>query len=68
MTSGNSSDAVLKGLLAMGCRDEGANAKYVAVNIPPLVDLSAVRDYLTAQKVAWEHGNPTYEQLYPEGS
>jgi Domain of unknown function (DUF4265) len=58
VTSGNSSDAVLKGLPAMGCSYEGANAKNVAVNIPPLVDLSAVRGYLIEREVAWEHSDP----------
>lgn len=61
----NRSDEVLKGLVALGCSYEGANPKYVAVNIPPVVDLNSVRDYLVKCDVQWEHADPTYAELYP---
>jgi hypothetical protein len=61
---GNRSDEVLKGLLALGCSYEGANSKYIAVNIPPPVDLNAVRDYLIKCDAQWEHADPTYAELY----
>jgi len=62
---GNRSDEVLKGLVALGCSYEGANSKYIAVNIPSPVDLNAVRDYLIKCQAQWEHADPTYAELYP---
>jgi hypothetical protein len=66
--AGNSSDAVLKALVEMGCSYEGANPKYVVINVPPLVDLNSVGDYLTDREVTWEHADPSYEELYPDGA
>ena len=62
---GNRSDEVLKGLVALGCSCEGANSKYIAVNIPPVIELNAVRDYLIKRDAQWEHADPTYAELYP---
>jgi hypothetical protein len=62
---GNRSDEVLKGLVALGCSYEGANSKYIAVNIPPVIELNAVRDYLIKCDAQWEHADPTHAELYP---
>ena len=64
VVTGNVSDRILRGLVAMGCGYEGANSSYVVVNIPSRVDLLAVRDYLIAQDAQWEHCDPTYEEVY----
>ena len=46
ISPGNASDQVLQGLVAMGCSYEGANPKYVSINVPPAVELQKVRPYL----------------------
>ena len=63
---GNVSDKVLKDLVALGCSYEGANRKYVSVNIPPNVELDEVCNYLVEKDAQWEHADPAYETLYPE--
>lgn len=62
---GNESDRVLEGLVALGCSYEGANRKYVSVNIPPGIELDVVRNYLIEQEATWEHADPTYAALFP---
>jgi len=64
--SGNSSDEVLQGLVALGCSYEGANSTYISVNVPPGVDLQAVRRYLIEAVAQWEHADPTYSELFPD--
>jgi hypothetical protein len=66
VSSGNISDQLLQGLVALGCSYEGANPKYVSVNIPPKVELQDVRSYLIAHDAQWEHADPTYESLFPD--
>jgi hypothetical protein len=56
---------VLQGLVTLGCSYEGANARYVVVNIPPGIDLGTVCDYLVSRNAAWEHADPTYSELHP---
>lgn len=63
--SGNETDKHLKALVAMGCDYEGTNRRYIAINIPPGVHLDAVRDYLVANELNWEHADPSYEELHP---
>jgi len=62
---GNSSDQLLKGLVALGCSYEGANRGYMAINIPGEVRLDLVRDYLVSKSANWEHADPRYSELYP---
>jgi len=65
---GNESDVVLQGLVGLGCSYEGANEKYMSINIPTSVELDAVRTYLIQRNAAWEHADPTYAELFPEDS
>lgn len=58
--SGNESEKMLQGLVAIGCSYEGMNNNYVAVNIPPAVALDSVRNYLIDKGATWEHADPTY--------
>ena len=58
----------LENLVKMGCSYEGANPKYICIDIPPAVELSDVADYLTRNNIQWEHAAPSYEELYPEDS
>lgn len=61
------SQAVLDKLVEMGCSYEGANPAFIAVNIPPAATLAAVCEYVTSTGREWEHGDPSYDELYPEG-
>jgi hypothetical protein len=63
----NASDQILQGLVALGCSYEGAHRKYIAINIPPAVELAEVRSYLCEREADWEHADPTYDELFPEG-
>lgn len=62
---GNESGQVLQWLVHLGCSYEGAERRYMSVNIPPSVDLSVLRQYLVAKRVQWEHADPTYAELFP---
>jgi hypothetical protein len=57
------SDAFLERIKALGCSFEGANRKYLAIDIPPSVDLEIVVAFLTTEGVRWEYADPTYEQV-----
>lgn len=61
---GNASLELLDKLVARGCSYEGANSKYIVVNIPPAVDLTGVVEFLKQSDVQWEHADPTYEQYH----
>lgn len=63
---GNPSDELLQGLVSRGCTYEGANPKYIPIDVPPGVDLGPIRNLLIASKVIWEHGDPAYNELFPE--
>jgi hypothetical protein len=56
----------MNGLVALGCDYEGANTRYIAVNIPPHVELESVRQYLTQCNATWEHADPSYAELFPD--
>lgn len=62
----NQSDGVLQGLVLLGCSYEGANRKYISLNIPPSVVLDSVRNYLIENNATWEHADPTDACLYPK--
>jgi hypothetical protein len=57
---------LLEGLKTFGCTYEGAGRKYISVDVPPGVDLDAVRQYLIEQNATWEHADPTYAELFAE--
>ena len=63
--SGNESEALVNRLVTMGCDFEGANKKYIVINIPPLVELDEVAKELIDADVAWEYADPTYKELFP---
>lgn len=65
---GNESDLVLQGLVSLGCTYEGANRGYMVIDLPPGVQLEKVRQYLIEQNAQWEHADPTYEELFPNGA
>ena len=61
------SRSLLDGLKERGCSYEGANRVFVAVNIPPSVELAEISDYLAGSAFEWEYADPTYEDLFPDG-
>jgi hypothetical protein len=67
VSSGSASDAVIQGLVALGCSYEGANARYISVNIPAAVDLQAVCAHLIHHGVQWEYADPSFDAIYPDG-
>ena len=62
----NPLDKRMEKLTKLGCTFEGANPKYIALNIPPNVELNKVKKILIESKVEWEHADPSYSQLYSE--
>lgn len=58
--------ATLDGVNALGASYERMNPRYLAIDIPPAVDLGAVTAYLTERGVQWEHADPRYSDLYPD--
>jgi hypothetical protein len=62
------SQAVLAGLRELGCSYEGANRSYIAVDVPPEVQLATVRQFLISTGQQWEHADPPYEELFPDGN
>ena len=63
---GNRSAETLDGLVALGCEYEGANRRYMAINVPPMVELTAVQALLVEREAEWEHADPSYAELYPD--
>ena len=57
--------AVLDGVTALGATYEGMSPRYLAIDIPPAVDLMTVAQFLTDHAVQWEHADPRYAELYP---
>ncbi len=42
--------------------------RYLAVDLPPEVDLTAMAQYLTERGVQWAHADPRDLDLYPDTS
>lgn len=57
--------AIVDTLVAMGCGFEGCNPRYIAIDMPPEIELARVVEYLTARRVSWEHADPPWEALHP---
>jgi hypothetical protein len=56
---------ILKGLNALGCWFENADSSLFAIALPPNVDFEIVCRFLNDNEATWEHGDPSYETLYP---
>lgn len=61
----DTSDTTLQGLVALGCSYEGAWGTRFSIDVPPDTDLDAVRSFLIAENVQWEHADPDYDTLFP---
>ena len=57
---------LLDTLVKMGCSYESAGPTYFCIDIPVEVELFDVCQYLTDNKVQWEHAAPAYSELYPD--
>ena len=49
---------LLEGLRSLGCSYEGANPKFIAVDVPPGIDLSAPVNLLIGSGLEWEYADP----------
>ncbi len=58
--------AMIGELQILGCGYEGANRKYLALNIPPDANLQQVASILEQAGVQFEYADPTYEDIYPD--
>ena len=56
--------AVLDAITSAGCSYEGATPKYIAIDAPPEVELSAVVRALDASGLEWEYADPPYEEVH----
>jgi hypothetical protein len=56
--------AIVDELVRLGCTYEGMNPGYIAIDLPPGVELTMVAGYLTGQGARWEYADPRYSQLY----
>ena len=54
----------LEQLIAAGCSYEGANPKFIAIDVPPAVELSVPVGLLSNSGLLWEYADPTYEQIH----
>lgn len=57
--AGAAPEPLLNKLVELGCGYEGANRSYIAINIPPLVQLTDVTELLIGSRAQWEHADPT---------
>src|SRR5437763_5731009 len=53
-------DDLFEEIKTLGCSFEGANRRYVAINVPPAVELTAVTEFFTERDIRWEHADPTW--------
>ena len=62
----NASEVVLEQLVTLGCSYEGATNTYVCIDIPPGVELGALRHFMIQRSIQFEHADPTYGELFPD--
>ena len=59
-------DVFLDEIKQLGCLFEGANRRYIAIDIPPGIDLRKIADFLTENDIRWEYADPKYEEVSGE--
>ena len=57
-------DELLKEIKALGCSFEGATRRFIAIDIPPNVELDKVAAFLTARDIRFEYADPAFEDFY----
>ena len=63
---GNVSALEMEKLVGLGCSFEGSRSELMSVDVPPEVNLYAIRAHLISSGLQWEHADPTYYELFPE--
>jgi len=58
------SDELFQEIKNLGCSFEGATRRYVAIDVPPAINLKTIVAFLTEKSIRWEHADPTYEDLH----
>ena len=66
VTEDNDARRVLEQLVSLGCTYEGANKRYICLDVSPEVDFDRVRQFLIQNSVQFEHADPTYTDLFPD--
>ena len=61
-------DEFFEQINSLGCSFEGATRRYVAIDVPPPIDLDAIANFLNEKNIRWEHADPTYEDLHGPGA
>jgi hypothetical protein len=56
-------DVFLDEIKQLGCLFEGANRRYIAIDVPPGIALQKIADFLTENDICWEYADPTYEEV-----
>lgn len=59
---------ILDGVIALGCTYEGMFSTVVSITVPPEVLLDDVAQYLNSTGLDWEYADPTYTDLFGEGT
>lgn len=54
-------------LLELGCTLERATPRFIAIDVPPGVDIQAVARHLAVSGVDWEPADPSWEDLKDKG-
>jgi hypothetical protein len=65
-TESSDSQGILDTLVALGCSYEGLNPSYLAINVPPAIDLAQITAFLIQTQQQWEYVDPTYAEVYGE--
>lgn len=61
-------DSWLETIVSLGASYEGANRRYIGVNIPQDLSLDVITSFLIAEGVEWEYADPTYEEVHGSGA
>ena len=61
-------DEWLEKIVSFGASFEGANRRYVGINIPQELNLDVITSFLVAEGVEWEYADPTYEEVHGPGA
>jgi len=61
-------DDWLEKIVSLGASYEGANRRYIGINVPQDVNLDVITSFLVAEGVEWEHADPTYEGMHGSGA
>jgi hypothetical protein len=59
-------EVFLEEIKQLGCSFEGANRRYIAIDIPPGIDLQKMVDFFTENDLCWEYADPTDEEVSEE--